>query len=716
MLACAQLTVRDENDIRVAATAPTTPVANELWLDTSADVALLKRWDGTGWAVCGVNPAENEIVVGTQTAATGAWTGVAGFAPLRDGRQITYWLPYNGSGSASLNLTLADGTATGAVPCYYGGTGWLTTHYAAGNALRLCYRENVKIGSTTIARGWWADANYDTNTTSALRFQNALKAKSAIASERLIVGDGAGYFPLAAGAAFDVTKPILYAGSAIAAGATGTNNYLAYTSVTLRNNQSGFTGTIYETCYLVGTLAGNAFTPGTPLFTTTKPTTEDGKTYIALGQMASAYQIYLYPEHPMYRYLNGAFKPLSQIGYEAHEEAGALQAELTTAIEQTSEAIALKANQSDVSALGTRVTNAESAITLNASAIESVVSGKNRTYVQFDAPTQGLLTGDLWVEYLPPSLWSDADDGTWSALAQRAWRYWAGVAEPKSYVWRGSAWLEAGDMERMSEFESRVTQTAEALSSKVSKGSVISEINQSAESVSIAASKINLNGAVTANERFQIKTDGSMEAKDGVFDGLKVKVGSQLRVLGATENDGLRFYISTNATGVAEIKAVGGTSQLYLTADDFTFQSASGGVDGLYVGYGANGAYLQALGTGSSNGTLGTSYAPWQAVYAASYPSVSSRERKEAIADVPDAGAMLDQLRPVLFRYRGDPTGRTHYGLLWEEAQPVIPILCTADRDETPESRAIDYHELSVVLLKEVQALRARVQALEQSS
>ena len=106
----------------------------------------------------------------------------------------------------------------------------------------------------------------------------------------------------------------------------------------------------------------------------------------------------------------------------AHEEVAALQAEMTTALEQTSEAIALKASQSVVNALGERVTDAESAITLNASAIEAAVSGKNRTYVQLEAPTQGLLTGDQWVEYQAPTLWSDADDGAWSALALRTWK------------------------------------------------------------------------------------------------------------------------------------------------------------------------------------------------------------------------------------------------------------------------------------------------------
>lgn len=267
-----------------------------------------------------------EVVVGTQTAATGSWTGVANFASLIDGQQITYWLPYAGSGNATLNLTLSGGSTTGAIPCYYNGTTRLTTHYGAGNAVRLLYRENVTIGSTTIAKGWWADANYDSNNYDRIRLNNSITAKSAISASRLIVGDDSGFFHLAANTAFDITKPILYAVSAITSGSTGSNNYISYPSVTLRNNASGITLTKNKTCYLVGTLNGNTFTPSSPFFTATIPTSEDGKTYISLGLLISTYQIYLYPEHPMYQFKDGAFKSTAQVAVDAKLAADNAQA------------------------------------------------------------------------------------------------------------------------------------------------------------------------------------------------------------------------------------------------------------------------------------------------------------------------------------------------------------------------------------------------------
>lgn len=109
---------------------------------------------------------DSEFIIDTRTASGAALTGVSHAPELFDGMQITYWLNYAAASNATLNLTLADGTTTGAIPCYYSGTTRLGTNYAAGNAIRFIYRENVTIGSTTIAAGWWSDANYtvsDTN-------------------------------------------------------------------------------------------------------------------------------------------------------------------------------------------------------------------------------------------------------------------------------------------------------------------------------------------------------------------------------------------------------------------------------------------------------------------------------------------------------------------------------------------------------------------------
>jgi hypothetical protein len=269
-----------------------------------------------------------EIIVGTQTASTGSWTGVASFSELKDGQKITYFLPYAGSGNATLNLTLSDGTKTGAKNCYTSSTTRLTTHYPQGSPISLIYRKANLIGSTSY-EGWWVDSYRDSDTYDRIRFNNNIKAKTAISSGYFIVGDSSGYFHLGTGVTFDISKPILYAGSAISAAGVGTNNYLSYPSRTLRNNfGSSWTGTIYTTAYLACTVSGKMYT--VVKCTSDIPTEEDGYTYIALGTLYSTYAIYLVPEHPMYKFVNGEFKSLSQVGYEAYVTASENTEKVTT--------------------------------------------------------------------------------------------------------------------------------------------------------------------------------------------------------------------------------------------------------------------------------------------------------------------------------------------------------------------------------------------------
>lgn len=81
----------------------------------------------------------------------------------------------------------------------------------------------------------------------------------------------------------------------------------------------------------------------------------------------------------------------------------------------------------------------------------------------------------------------------------------------------------------------------------------------------------------------------------------------------------------------------------------------------------------------------------------------SSRRFKEEIRSMGDAGAFLQQLRPVTFRYRSelDPSGARHYGLIAEEVAEVAPELVVFSPDGEPEG--VRYHLLDVLLLAELQ-------------
>lgn len=267
-----------------------------------------------------------EFVLGTQTAATRWWTGRASeLTELKDGTQITYWLPFATAASAPntsvtpaesgtsnlsyvwLNLTLANGSETGWIRCYYNGTTRLTTHYGALNVVRLTYRAT---GSG--APGWWSDANYYTDTINRTRYQAILIAAEAITSGRIICGTSSGYRNIAANLSFDLSYPLLYASTTIAKGATsGTrdNNYLEINGVYFSNNGTITAGGNGKAIYLKGTVSGNTFTvAASPFLTCTPPTQADGFMYILLGMMTSATVGYFRSTGTMYSYRNGGFR------------------------------------------------------------------------------------------------------------------------------------------------------------------------------------------------------------------------------------------------------------------------------------------------------------------------------------------------------------------------------------------------------------------------
>lgn len=245
-----------------------------------------------------------EYVVGTQIAATNAFTGVTEDNALYDGKCINYKLPYAGTSSAAtLNLTLADGTLTGAKPVYVSNTTRLTNHKTAGQIIMMTY--NATLDCWQCDDYWMNSNNYDRRL-----HNNNIRAASAITAKKIIVGDKNGYKNLAAGVTFDISYAILWASAAIAVGTPKATAYECYPSVSLQDTVSGWTGTQWSMVYLVGTLSGTTFTVDSSVLTTIVPTTADGKVYIPIGILYSTYQLFFAPTKDMYAFKAGAFRPL----------------------------------------------------------------------------------------------------------------------------------------------------------------------------------------------------------------------------------------------------------------------------------------------------------------------------------------------------------------------------------------------------------------------
>ena len=79
----------------------------------------------------------------------------------------------------------------------------------------------------------------------------------------------------------------------------------------------------------------------------------------------------------------------------------------------------------------------------------------------------------------------------------------------------------------------------------------------------------------------------------------------------------------------------------------------------------------------------------------------SSARYKQDIQPMGEQSAKVQQLRPVTFHYKEEPTGPLQYGLIAEEVAKVYPELVTRDADGRIEG--VRYEELTPLLLNEIQ-------------
>ena len=270
------------------------------------------------------------LIIGTQTAKTGAWTGSAPtISELRDGQTIRYWLPEEPSGNATLNLTLADGTQTGAKNVYFRATTRLTTHLAVNNWGVFTYRENVQIGSSHYT-GWWYSYGYYVDTVSRTRADNLrpVAGDSIIYGRNIVMEDGTGVFrsvtnsnstntshtPCVKG--FKNPSEMFYYSysSNVAVGATMANNYMysAYNALDFRYNSNCGTSLVpNHPIYLIfeHKADGLYYLKTGTWWTQSLPVTEDGYVYVYVGHAYSTSYYNFAPSHPMLWYHNGKIVP-----------------------------------------------------------------------------------------------------------------------------------------------------------------------------------------------------------------------------------------------------------------------------------------------------------------------------------------------------------------------------------------------------------------------
>ena len=252
-------------------------------------IISMKIADGAVTNVKLADPANNltEYIVGNHsTTATSTWTGISTkISSLTAGQVIYYKMTSAGTSAAvTLNLTLADGTTTGAKNVYYNGSTALTTHFPINSVLCLVY-DGTK---------WIATAIQNTNSYDRLvsigRVVNG--ESSTIPSGSIICGKSdKKYYRVAANVVFDIRYPLFWLSGNLTSGQETGSVYLFYAWVNLQSTVSGKTVTNLQEVFIEGTAFSNGqFTISSNVFVSDGSLTS-GRYYIPIGQAYSTTNI-----------------------------------------------------------------------------------------------------------------------------------------------------------------------------------------------------------------------------------------------------------------------------------------------------------------------------------------------------------------------------------------------------------------------------------------
>ena len=281
-----------------------------------------------------------------------------------------------------------------------------------------------------------------------------------------------------------------------------------------------------------------------------------------------------------------------------------------------------------------------------------------------NANTEELLKSYPTVTAMESAIKQNADSIT--ASVSKTYATKEGLSDASTKIsnletWKSQAALKITD----SAIVSTVTSST-SWSKMADKASLISQINQSAESISINASKINLNGVVTANSYFCILTDGSIKSTKGTLGGWTIssdKIQSRFAGIDAMtiHSDGyLKF-------GTCKISSTGGA----LTVKNGLHLYTNVNTDSSGFDDGTERFKIFGLGHVSSGGHLGFD----SDGATVSYLSSSSRRYKNHIRDMTDNDIQnLYKLPTVFFVYKP--------GYLEKDSAVPIPGLYAEDVEQ----------------------------------
>lgn len=214
--------------------------------------------------------------------------------------------------------------------------------------------------------------------------------------------------------------------------------------------------------------------------------------------------------------------------------------------------------------------------------------------------------------------------------------------------------------------------------------------------------------------RTSVGTTGNGHSIRGADSAIFSRDGGEAVIMNRDSSDGLVLEFRRNgSTSVGKITALG--------SERIAIHSGTVGIE-----FNPSNQVNPSNGSGGLDNTLdlGASTSRWDDIYATNTTIQSSDERmKDEIIDSPIGLSFINDLRPVQYKWKDydDKTfSRKHYGLIAQEVEQVLSDndINTNDfaplvYDEESDRYGMRYGEMVGILIKAVQELSAKVEALE---
>lgn len=337
----------------------------------------------------------------------------------------------------------------------------------------------------------------------------------------------------------------------------------------------------------------------------------------------------------------------------------------------------------------------------------------NTGYQWYDGSVIKVWTGEAWQTVINPTY-----NQTATPTGAESGDYWYNPSTKKIKRYTGSAWVVDTTVcmptTWTQNMQAQIKITAEGISSMVTKDNIVSTINQSAEAVTINASKVNLSGYVTITS---LKTSGRT-----TINGDNITTGTV--AASRIDVDGLYVKHLNGADGTfsGTLSAVTGTfNSLDAVGGKIHFGSNYIDVNGVGIGYisGFGDISIVPQYNTGGYGNIGAGSYYWDQVkadklyYVSSCSKTSARRYKKNIENLTDAEAgNIDDIRLITYQLKDDKSEKRQMGVIAEEIETVCPYVVSY-LDGQPE--AVDYSALSILAIKEIQKLRKRVAKLEEA-